>query len=178
MNMPSRFSIATYWAKREPKFVIDLGEPSCFACHYFQEHWDEPNTMQERWNKARLERAHIVADSIGGSVDVENFVLLDRQCHREAPMTNSRELFLQWVHNRESWLSRCFRDWTLAFQRAGITEAALSKIDFRDYTNFQKRFSEHLRRCRFDKHPQLLGLPGDGDTVALILKDFLTVQAG
>ncbi len=32
----SNFEVAKYWSEREPKFVIDINEPACFACGYYE----------------------------------------------------------------------------------------------------------------------------------------------
>ena len=88
----TRFQIAQYWAQNwtteTAKFVVDLGEPSCFACGYYDEDWDERLDIAERWNKSGLHRAHIIADNIGGKDEPENYLLLCEHCHIQAPMTN------------------------------------------------------------------------------------------
>jgi hypothetical protein len=171
MNRPSRFLIAMHWAKREFRFVIDSGEPACFACGYYEEHWDRPDDVKQRWNGAQLERAHILAESIGGSPDVENFLLLCRQCHRDAPMTNTPNLLLNWARNRESWLSRSARECSLAIKRIGIAEEDLQNIRWHEIS---KDFKAHLLHRQFSIHPHSSDI--SGDTVALILKDFLEAR--
>jgi len=175
-SRPSRYAIAQYWAQHEHRFVCDLGEPECFACGYWNEHWDDKKSPRERWNRARLERAHIIADSIGGSCEVENFLLLCRQCHREAPMTNSRELMLAWARNREAHISKIFRELSFALPRAGVTEKDIERFDALDHKLFRRRFKKHLRQLQFDRHPHQFGLMGDCDTAACVLKDFITQE--
>jgi hypothetical protein len=176
-NKPSRFAIARYWAEHEHRFVIDLGEPSCFACGYWNERWDDRKTASERWNRARLERAHIIADSIGGSCEISNFLLLCRKCHQEAPMTNSRDLMLAWARNREAYISRLFRESQFTVSNVGITEQDLEKYSGLNDQVFLRKFKQHLKRLRFDRHPHQFGLMGDCDATAWILKDFISQQS-
>lgn len=45
-----------------------------------------------------LERAHVIPHASGGSdTDPENFALLCRQCHRDAPDTEDAQWFWHWV---------------------------------------------------------------------------------
>src|ERR1700722_20080456 len=173
-SRPSRFAIACYWAQHERRFVCDLNEPECFAWGYWNERWDDKKSPSERWDRSRLERAHIIADSIGGSCEVQNFLLLCRQCHREAPMKNSRELMLAWARNREAHISKIFREFKFALPRAGVTEQDIEKLDALDYKTFASAFKKHLRRRQFDRHPHQFGLLGDCDAAAWICRDFIT----
>lgn len=87
--------IACAW----PEFVDDIDAPCCFACRW--------NNGATRWSESRLQRCHIISCALGGAESVENLVLLCSRCHLEAPMTNRREVMLDWMHNREfygSWL--------------------------------------------------------------------------
>ena len=116
----TRWQIAQHWAKNwnseTTKFVVDLGEPSCFACGYYEQDWDEPKTAEACWNNSGLDRAHIVADSIGGADSPENFLLLCRSCHIKAPMTNDPQIMLTWAIKRDShWTTfwrEAEREWT------------------------------------------------------------------
>jgi hypothetical protein len=89
-STPSRWAIAEHWASspdrgRFARRLLDLGEPSCFACGWYRERWDKPNTPSARWNRSGLERAHIVPDSLGGSSTPDNLLLLCKPCHIDSP---------------------------------------------------------------------------------------------
>jgi HNH endonuclease len=91
------------------KFVIDLGEPSCFACNWYD--WrartydaeDGYTDLKRIWDDSRLERAHIVPYSLGGSNHVSNYLLLCKQCHKDAPDTANPRFMLQWAQRRDSY---------------------------------------------------------------------------
>ena len=72
------------------------------ACHYFEPAWDlmDNESFEDCWQRAPLERAHIVARSQGGTDEVENFVLLCRECHAAAPMVTDRAFMLRWCSGR------------------------------------------------------------------------------
>jgi hypothetical protein len=108
-NLPPRFEIAKYWAGQERRFVLDIGEPACFACFYWDPKWDQNEIIERRWNESGLERAHVIAAVDGGSPTVDNVLLLCRRCHVDAPMTTLRTLMLQWTLNREKWLQWSMR---------------------------------------------------------------------
>ena len=104
---PKHSEIAEYWSTQYPTFppAVDIGEPACFCCGYFMSSWDydpenkKRDTWQKCWNatKSKLDRAHIIPHSLGGSNDVSNYVLLCKKCHASAPNVKDREYFLAWV---------------------------------------------------------------------------------
>lgn len=89
MTVPSKWNIAQHWtnspdrARFAPR-LYDLGEPCCFACGWYSEHWDK-TTARASWERAKLERAHIVPSSLGGSDELDNLLLLCAPCHEESP---------------------------------------------------------------------------------------------
>jgi len=69
----------------------------------------------------RIERAHLVAVSDGGSDEVENLALLCHRCHKDMdnflPLVDGsftelavRDLALKWIATRESDVERLFRE--------------------------------------------------------------------
>jgi hypothetical protein len=77
--------------------------PMCFACRFFRTSWDAPKASSDRWNKAPLVRAHIIAHASGGAATADNLVLLCKLCHDAAPMVLERSEMLHWVTRREHW---------------------------------------------------------------------------
>lgn len=88
---PSKWVIAQYWAAsteldREvfaPYLSID--DPCCFACGWFSERWKNGCSTKKAWERARLERAHVIPAGLGGSNKPDNIILLCTPCHEESP---------------------------------------------------------------------------------------------
>lgn len=100
--MPTHEEIATYWYCRalpgSDDYVplIDLGEPECFACGWCRtEQVTSKKALKKRWKG--LERAHVLARSLGGADAVENIILLCERCHKESPDTADPQRFWRWV---------------------------------------------------------------------------------
>jgi HNH endonuclease len=62
----------------------------------------EPNIWQV-WDRAYLQRCHLVPDALGGPDTPENLVLLCSNCHSEAPDVADAEYMLRWIDAHESW---------------------------------------------------------------------------
>jgi hypothetical protein len=106
-DMPSHESIARYWEGREIPGgtyipIIDAYEPGCFACGWCRlDHVRSPAALKQTWRG--LERAHVVARSLGGPDIVENIVLLCKKCHEDAPDVGDAKRFWGWIENHERW---------------------------------------------------------------------------
>lgn len=104
MTTPSKWEIAQHWAASPDRStyaprMYDLGEPCCFACGWYSEYWDK-HTAQASWERATLERAHIVPASMGGPDTAENLVLLCGPCHKEAPDWPDPAEMVHWLADR------------------------------------------------------------------------------
>jgi ribosomal protein L37E len=103
--------IVDYWAHREDEcgLSIDWAEAHerCWRCGY----------------KSSLERCHIIPHSIGGSASPDNFVLLCRRCHREAPNVKDSSFMWQWLRAHAVplydtyWTIRGFDEFEKLFKR-------------------------------------------------------------
>ena len=49
---------------------------------------------------SKLERAHIIPHSLGGSNDVSNYILLCSKCHRESPDIASESALIEWMNEQ------------------------------------------------------------------------------
>lgn len=106
-TIPKHSEIVKYWVnyKTSEIMIIDIGEPSCWACGYYIESYpicENPKMDIEEiyklWNKhTYLERCHIVAKSLGGCNCAINIVLLCNKCHINAPNTTNREYFIKTI---------------------------------------------------------------------------------
>lgn len=116
----TRFQIAQYWAGQGIGFVPDLDWPTCFACGYDYLKTHQPASRRAAWDSSKLERAHVVAASIGGgSKDPSNFVLLCKRCHHDAPMSNRPEILFDWMLHREDWVVWQLRELTYEAEQSG-----------------------------------------------------------
>lgn len=111
-SAPKRHLVAQYWAEREPGFVLDLGEPGCFACGYFSESWEPVYReggyldIAATWKQARLDTAHLTPHMLAGTSDVSNLVLLCPACHRDAPSYRDPGVMLRWMRERPSYVDQ------------------------------------------------------------------------
>jgi hypothetical protein len=108
--MPSHYDIALWWFEHQPRdarpFVMDLGEPACFACRWYPEGCEVSDTVTPKaaWAlRAKLERAHLKSHSVGGSNEPSNLMLLCKTCHLDAPDWDDPAEMLAWVQRREHW---------------------------------------------------------------------------
>lgn len=155
LSPPRQELIILYWQGQSGNiFELEFDEaPECFACH------------EAESSRNRLQRAHIIARSTGGSFDPSNFVLLCAECHREAPMVTDPDIFIAWVCNHERWGEMWVRLIRGTLQKYKVPEEALSEQNLDDWRAFMRansvRFHPHsTRREKID-------------TLVLMLREFL-----
>jgi len=124
-TLPSKWEIASFWAGMDgyrlcDRMGIDPESPMCFACRFYRPSWDAPKAPSDRWNKAPLVRAHIIAHASGGSASADNLVLFCKSCHDAAPMVLERSETLHWVTRREHWELTEYRELMDQATRLGI----------------------------------------------------------
>lgn len=108
MSKPTKRAVARYWAfdchdrlNAYSHLIVDWGEAQCQACAYRPASHSQFDGSPTSWTKAKfLERAHIKAESLGGSDDPSNFLLLCKTCHAESPDVGNEDLILQWAVDR------------------------------------------------------------------------------
>ena len=96
-----------------PNGFIDWGEPACFACGYYQERWDHTppwdeeqdgpvpdRVLNERWRLSRLQKAHLQGYQFGGDNDPDNYAMLCRRCHIDAPDVPDPFVMVEWMRRR------------------------------------------------------------------------------
>lgn len=115
--------IVKYWAARETEcgLGVDWAEAHerCWRCGH----------------KSRLDRCHIVPESLGGRNEPSNLVLLCGRCHREAP--NVRDTRFMWIWLRAScarfydqyWTTRGAQEFARIFGREPFAGPEFKKID-------------------------------------------------
>ena len=104
--------IARYWAeweienkKVQPWSVcgFDWGEPSCMACNWFREEWDNPKTVAARWNSSTLNKCHVVPLYLGGLDDPSNMVLMCDVCHAGQPDSVDPQVTYDYMNQINDW---------------------------------------------------------------------------
>lgn len=106
--------------------------------------WSEANEICWRCGyKRRLQRCHIIPDSLGGKDEPSNFVLLCSECHQEAPNVESKTFMWDWINSYYSpfyntfWTKRGMEEYERIYhksfydelkERNIITDHAISKF--------------------------------------------------
>lgn len=138
MRKTKKGQVFEYWKNSKEIFIIDWGEPMCWACHKptYSPLEDSLETYKnsepyELWQTANeLEICHIIPISLGGSDDPFNLVLLCKECHKKAPDTTSRELFIDWVRNKKEWLMDKDNELYKAIASWNITKEEANQIKY------------------------------------------------
>jgi 5-methylcytosine-specific restriction endonuclease McrA len=132
-------------------FLIDWGEPTCWACDIWWDTkydvinpkatWDE---CCKAWEKAPLQRCHIVPRSLGGSDEPSNFLLMCAECHDLAPDTIYPEMLFKWARS-QCHATRLMKKLQQALEDLGVdmndqrqldnVYLALSSKEFWEWTN-------------------------------------------
>jgi Zn finger protein HypA/HybF involved in hydrogenase expression len=63
------------------------------------------NKHRSSKKKSELERCHIIPHSLGGSDLPENYVLLCKECHKEAPNINNSDDMWNWIKSNHTSFS-------------------------------------------------------------------------
>lgn len=129
--------ILEYWAATEDEcgLAVDWAEAHerCWRCGY----------------KSRLQRCHIVPDSLGGSDHPSNFVLLCSRCHREAPNHTNPKYMWAWLRATcvpfydMYWTQRGMEEFEKVFRRKPFSNLDESKVSLGEVLE--------LLRDEFDK---------------------------
>jgi len=114
--------IVDYWVNHQDEcgLAVDWAEAHelCWRCGY----------------KSKLERCHIVPDSLGGSKEPKNLILLCGRCHREAPNVADSRLMWRWLRAtcvpfyKTYWVIRGVFEFEQMFGRRPFTGIGLDEI--------------------------------------------------
>jgi len=162
----SHARIVDYWSSSKQNkyggwifiYPEDVDYPRCQCC----------GTHKKKWDK--LERAHIVPDSIGGENIASNYLLLCSECHKNLPDINNREYLLQYV---EDYLGDYIEEFSKKIkkyiQESKITNEELETMCY-EMTNNKEKTREYLMEnmsrhradtstfCTIRKIPKWIGL--------------------
>lgn len=133
--VPTKWQLAQHWAASADRATFapmleDLTHPCCFACGWFSEHWAKA-TSKASWERATLERAHIVPSSLGGPDDATNVILLCAPCHRDSPDWHDPSAMARWIAERPERGSKELEelsDWITALQQAPEFDTLLTLV--------------------------------------------------
>jgi len=113
----SVIDIVEYWSKTPVELngkkywlnpAIDIGEPACFACGFYEPEWGVDYETIFDWMKAwgvaskKLQRSHIIPVALGGGNDPSNLVMLCKRCNTNNPHTKDRDWYLNWLINAKN----------------------------------------------------------------------------
>ncbi len=143
MTVPTKWALAQYWVDVSGHEVFaphleDLAHPCCFACGWFSERWMDGRSPKAGWERATLERAHIVPAGLGGSDGAANIVLLCAPCHREAPDWHDPWEMAVWIGQRAERPSKEVEHaemWLAAVAEAPLFKVALGEVGARGGTS-------------------------------------------
>lgn len=153
---PPKLLIAQYWAyMRGCPFVMDIGEPSCFACGWYDPGWitysSKPGPGLSRnlffiWDGTTgLEKAHLVPHSLGGKAEPANLVLLCHDCHVEAPDFIRPQYMLAWMRSRSSHTQRMMEGVIHNLRTFRMTEIPITNVmaalDDPEFSTFVAQFA-------------------------------------
>jgi hypothetical protein len=133
---PGKWTVVRHWAA-EPfgheVFAphLDVDNPCCFACGWFSERWTEGRSPRKAWERATLERAHIVPAGLGGSNAASNIILLCSPCHRDSPDWHDPWEMAVWISNRAERPSKEMEHvdaWLRAAAEIPLFKVALSEL--------------------------------------------------
>ena len=148
IRLPSKKKIFYYWTEKSVDelfekigvFEFDWMEPQCMGCGFF---WDARydakkipapdasirkwQAVADCWERAPVQRCHIVPRSLGGSDEVSNLVLMCKVCHDLSPDVTDPAMFFAWT-KRQNWLARDYEDIERAFRDLGIEGDELENL--------------------------------------------------
>jgi Recombinase/HNH endonuclease len=139
---PTHAAIVAYWFQHtdEIKVDIDAACPKCWACgqDWNKRFWSKQAMPSGRtftvWERAPLQRCHIVPRKLDGHNDPSNLFLMCNECHDVAPNTTDRSLFFEWVKNqdysrrREKRLRQALDDFGLDSENLAVQQALLKVL--------------------------------------------------
>jgi hypothetical protein len=130
---PSKAEIVDYWTEHvnEAEIGVDWveAEERCWRCGY----------------EASLQKCHIVPDSLGGSSEPSNFVLLCHRCHREAPDHTNPEYMWTWIKSTSVslydayWTFRAMEMFEKMFGREPFSNIDQYDLGYKEITSLVKK---------------------------------------
>jgi recombinase/HNH endonuclease len=144
---PTHAAIVAYWFQRTDEIKVNIAAacPKCWACgqDWNERFWSKQPTPLSRtfthWERAPLQRCHIISRKLGGKNETANLFLMCNECHDLAPNTTDRPLFFAWA-KRQDYLKRREKRLREAFEDFGLDS---------DDVSFLKAFFETLRSPAF-----------------------------
>lgn len=123
--------IVDYWSRRKDETLLSVdwseAETRCWRCGY----------------KSKLQRCHIIPDSLGGEDTPSNFVLLCGRCHIDAPNVEDENFMWDWIiANKEIFYDtffqkRAFKEYEFIYNKKFTDELKERDIlSQRDYDIF------------------------------------------
>lgn len=125
--------IVDYWSSIEDECGLSVdwaeAEERCWRCGY----------------KKKLQRCHIIPDSLGGKDEPSNLVLLCERCHIDAPNIESKTFMWDWIRANGTsfydtfWQKRAEKEYEFIYKKKFIEE--LKERDILSPRDLEKFFS-------------------------------------
>lgn len=140
--------IVEYWFSRLDECGLGVDEAEaherCWRCGY----------------KTTLERCHIIPDSLGGTAEPSNLVLLCHRCHLENPNVTEPEIMWDWIRAYGTpfydtfWILQGMKEYKIIYDKSFEEELKEREID--DIEKFTRLFQDELKKTTFHySHPYL-----------------------
>ena len=121
--------------------------------------WAEADTICWRCGcERKLQRCHIIPDSLGGKDEPSNFVLLCAECHQEAPNVEDKQFMWDWIKSFYSpfyntfWQTRAFEEYKRIYKKSYSDELKDRNITT-DHALIEFRNLKHGRTSYHFGHP-------------------------
>ena len=138
---PTGYAIFDYWRQNNDGFIDydyfetyeETGKCFCFACG-IPTYSKLKSSEAKKWSTCSLQKAHIIPFGLGGSNELDNYMLLCPECHAAAPDIKDDNAMKYWCANRDVWWSGKLLDILKSFFNSPWHATAEQHIDSIDYT--------------------------------------------
>jgi len=115
---PSVGAIVKYWKSRGVRIAVDWGKADKF-CWRCGTQLVRGSSERHSEDDRHQHRAHIIPRALDGANAPDNFIILCRRCHAEAPDVKDPEFIWEWLHKtmpRADWSSSRMREAFLDYE--------------------------------------------------------------
>ena len=108
----SHLQIVNYWLawetehKQVPPWSEggwDYGEPTCMACGFWLEKWDDQTTVGKRWASSSLQKCHVTPLYLTHDDTISNMVLMCERCHLGQPDSVDPQVTYDYMKAKNFW---------------------------------------------------------------------------
>jgi hypothetical protein len=157
------------------KLSLDYDTDRCWCCRALENWWLDKDGNIDQSRNTTIERCHIVADSLGGSNNPLNFILLCSYCHRKSPDIKSDTAIFRWME-AEYDKRKAYTDELIEQFKAHFPEMAMG--DFKQKSEaiihvFEVRDSKKFKNFFYKNTSWHFGESDKASTLVLALREFI-----